>query len=44
MDNQIRMEVLVAIDELNQFLNGNITIEAATDVARDLQHKLNIEW
>ena len=43
MDDQIRMEVLATIDELNQFLNGNITIEAATDAARELTHKLNIE-
>ena len=44
MDDQIRMEVLATIDELNQFLNGNVTIEAATDAARELTHKLNIEW
>ena len=44
MDDQIRMEVLATIDELNQFLNGNITIEATTDAARELTHKLNIEW
>jgi len=44
MDDQIRMEVEYAIAEMNKFLNGDVTIEHATDIARDLQHKLNIEW
>lgn len=44
MKDQIRMEVLATIDELNQYLNGNVTIEAATDAARELTYQLNKEW
>lgn len=36
-----RIEVLATIDELNQYLLGNVTIEAAADAARELTHKLN---
>ena len=36
--------VLATIDELNQYLLGNVTIEAATDAARELTHKLNDSW
>jgi hypothetical protein len=36
--------VLATIDELNQYLLGNVTIEAATDAARELTHKLNESW
>ena len=32
------------IDELNQYLLGNVTIEAATDAARELTHQLNESW
>jgi|TARA_B110000977_G_scaffold27394_1_gene34611 hypothetical protein len=39
-----RIEVLATIDELNQYLLGNVTIEAATDAARELTHKLNAQW
>ena len=41
---QNRINVLTAIDELNQYLLGNVTIEAATDAARELTHKLNESW
>ena len=44
MKDQIRMEVLATIDELNQYLNGNVTIEAATDAVRELTYQLNKEW
>jgi len=37
----VRIDVLATIDELNQYLLGNVTIEAATDAARELTHKLN---
>ena len=39
-----RKMVLATIDELNQYLLGNVTIEAATDAARELTHKLNEKW
>ena len=41
---QNRINVLTAIDELNQYLLGNVTLEAATDAARELTHKLNASW
>jgi hypothetical protein len=42
--DRLRREVLATIDELNQYLLGNVTIEAATDAARELTHKLNESW
>jgi len=39
-----RTMVLATIDELNQYLLGNVTLEAATDAARELTHKLNESW
>ena len=42
--SNVRIDVLATIDELNQFLLGNVTIEAATDAARELMHKLNEQW
>ena len=44
ISDQIRYEVLATIDELNQFLLGNVTIEAATDAARELTYQLNYRW
>ena len=41
---RLRRNVLATIDELNQYLLGNVTIEAATDAARELTHKLNESW
>ncbi len=41
---EARKMVLATIDELNQYLLGNVTIEAATDAARELTHKLNEQW
>jgi len=43
-DIKLKHEVLATIDELNQYLLGNVTIEAATDAARELTHKLNEQW
>ena len=40
----MRANVLATIDELNQFLLGNVTIEAATDAARELTYQLNYRW
>mgnify|MGYP003673722730 FL=1 len=42
--SQTQAEVLSTIDELNQYLLGNVTIEAATDAARELYYKLNEKW
>jgi hypothetical protein len=39
-----RTMVLATIDELNQYLLGNVTLEAATDAARELTHKLNASY
>ncbi len=42
--DRLRRNVLATIDELNQYLLGNVTLEAATDAARELTHKLNASW
>ena len=42
MDNQIKMETLAMIDNLNQYLNGNVTNEGMIEYARDYHHKLTI--
>lgn len=39
-----RTMVLATIDELNQYLLGNVTLEGATDAARELTHQLNESW
>ena len=39
--SNVRIDVLATIDELNQYLLGNVTLEGATDAARELTHKLN---
>ena len=44
MRSNNRINVLATIDELNQYLLGNVTLEAATDAARELTHKLNESW
>ena len=44
MRSNNRINVLATIDELNQYLLGNVTIEAATDAARELAHQLNESW
>ena len=48
MKNQIsdstRAEVLSTIDELQQYLLGNVTIEAATDAVRETTFQLNKLW
>jgi hypothetical protein len=38
--NETRAEVLATIDELNQYLLGNVTIEAIIEASRDLHDKL----
>ena len=42
--DRLRRNVLATIDELNQYLLDNVTLEAATDAARELTHKLNESW
>ena len=37
----LRIDVLATIDELNQYLLGNVTIEAASDATWELTHKFN---
>jgi hypothetical protein len=44
LTDEMRINILTAIDELNQLLLGNVTIESATDTARELTHQLNEEW
>ena len=44
MRRDMRTSVLATIDELHQYLQGNVTIEAATDAARELAHQLNHRW
>jgi hypothetical protein len=38
--NGIRTEILATIDELNQYLLGNVTIEAIIEASHDLHTKL----
>lgn len=42
MDPNLRTEVLVCIDELNQYLNGNVTLESVSDTVRDFSRKIEI--
>jgi uncharacterized protein YeeX (DUF496 family) len=42
--NANRKEILVAIDELNQYLNGNVSIESITDTVRELTYNINKQW
>ena len=44
MNIELNNSVLATIDELNRFLLGNVSIEAATDAARELTYNLNEEW
>jgi hypothetical protein len=41
--SNMRVDVLATIDELYQYLLGNVTIEAATAATRELTHKLNAQ-
>jgi hypothetical protein len=44
LTDETRINILTAIDELNQLLLGNVTIESATDTVRELTYQLNEEW
>ena len=37
----MRTEIIATIDELNQYLNGNVTDEAIVTALKELLHKLN---
>ena len=37
----MRTDILATIDELNQYLNGNVTDEAIIQALKELLHKLN---
>ena len=36
LDNRLRTEVLTTIDELNQYLNGNVTTDGLRDALEDM--------
>lgn len=40
ISNETRAEVLATIDELNQYLLGHVTIDAAINASCDLTNKL----
>jgi hypothetical protein len=40
ISNETRIEVLATIDELNQYLLGNVTIDAVIEATHDLHVKL----
>jgi hypothetical protein len=42
--DRLRSDVRRTISKLQQYLHGNVTIETATDAARELTHKLNESW
>jgi hypothetical protein len=44
LTNETRIEVLSTIDELNQYLLGNVTIDSVMDSIRDLQNNLQSEY
>ena len=37
----MRTEILATIDDLNQYLNGNVTKEGLADTLKELLNKLN---
>ncbi len=41
INSRTRIEILSTIDELNQYLNGNITTEALQDALEDCQMALD---
>ena len=41
LNSKTRIEILSTIDELNQYLNGNITTEALRDALEDCQLALD---
>ena len=41
LNNRTRIEILSTIDELNQYLNGNVTTEGLRDALEDMQLALD---
>ena len=41
LNSKLRIEILSTIDELNQYLNGNVTTEALSDALEDCQLALD---
>jgi len=41
LNSKLRIEILSTIDELNQYLNGNVTTEALSDALEDCQLALH---
>ena len=41
INTKTRIEILATIDELNQYLNGNVTTEALRDALEDCQLALD---
>jgi len=41
LDNRLRIEIITTIDELNQYLNGNVTTDSLRDTLEDMQLALD---
>ena len=41
INTKVRIEILTTIDELNQYLNGNVTIESLRDTLENCQMALD---
>ena len=41
LNNRLRIEIISTIDELNQYLNGNVTTESLRDTLEDIQLALD---
>jgi hypothetical protein len=41
LNNRLRIEILSTIDELNQYLNGNVTDESLRDTLEECQLALD---
>lgn len=41
LNNRLRIEILTTIDELNQYLNGNVTADSLRDTLEDMQLALD---
>ena len=41
LNNRLRIEIISTIDELNQYLNGNVTTDSLRDTLEELQNNLS---
>ena len=41
LENQLRIEIITTIDELNQYLNGNVTTDSLRDTLEECQLALD---